>query len=637
MTLEHIEVKKLSKSALNVRKTTNKAACEELKASILAHGLMQNLVVIPAKKGKYHVIAGARRLEALQSLIAEGKLPENTFVDCRMATEAEAQEMSLAENSVRLAMHPADQFEAFAALVDHGQTAAKIAKRFGVKETLVLKRLKLGKVAPELLAEYRAEQIELDVLEAFTVTDDRKKQVDLYRGLKSWEKRNPHHIRDSLTKGSISSTDKIAKFVGLEAYEAAGGRSRADLFGKDVYLEDSALLNRLAGEKLEAEAEKLRAEGWGWVEVNFDEDTAVTRRCDRIEAIPLDAPAELVAEKKAIEAEIEAIDAEWGEDDEDDDDLLDAIRKRSEDAEDRLEAIEEKLESYVDFDPEQKKLAGCFVSIIFGGKLDIEMGLVKPEDKKAVAKAQPEGAEPQDTPDDKPGLPQSLIEDLKAYRTQVAQVAIAENPSLAFDLLVMTAARYAIGSRPHFDGPDVHFRQSHPTPSGGEQTPAADRLAVLKSDLPLSWMREKTEAAQLDAFQALAEADKLRILAYCTAMTLQPKLTPGAGKQQTAYDAALALSGMSVAGYWRPSAANFLSRLKTAQLLDIGREIFGEQWAHHRTNAKKAVLVSQLAEAFADPLTHGKTPEERERLASWLPEGMAFVTAKAEAEQAEAA
>lgn len=51
--------------------------------------------------------------------------------------EAHALEMSLAENTVRLAMHPADQFQAFGELIDKGQTAAHVAMRFGVEESLV--------------------------------------------------------------------------------------------------------------------------------------------------------------------------------------------------------------------------------------------------------------------------------------------------------------------------------------------------------------------------------------------------------------------------------------------------------------------------------------------------------------------
>src|SRR4051794_26194967 len=104
-----IQIKSLDKSPLNARKTASKAASEELKASIIAHGLMQNLVVTDAGKGKFHVIAGARRLEALQALQKEGKLPGDHAVPCQVVSEEHALEMSLAENTVRAAMHPADE------------------------------------------------------------------------------------------------------------------------------------------------------------------------------------------------------------------------------------------------------------------------------------------------------------------------------------------------------------------------------------------------------------------------------------------------------------------------------------------------------------------------------------------------
>ena len=44
--------------------------------------------------------------------------------------------MSLAENTVRLAMHPADQFEAFAALIDKGETAAEVASASASRKAL---------------------------------------------------------------------------------------------------------------------------------------------------------------------------------------------------------------------------------------------------------------------------------------------------------------------------------------------------------------------------------------------------------------------------------------------------------------------------------------------------------------------
>ena len=146
-----IDIAKLEKSPQNARRTVRKDGIDELKASILAHGLMQNLVVTVAGKSRYHVIAGARRLEALHALQKEGKLPDGHTVLCQVVTADHGLEMSLAENTVRLAMHPADEFEAFSKLSEQGESAEAIASRFGVEEKHVLKRLKLGRVAPALL------------------------------------------------------------------------------------------------------------------------------------------------------------------------------------------------------------------------------------------------------------------------------------------------------------------------------------------------------------------------------------------------------------------------------------------------------------------------------------------------------
>src|SRR5260370_596672 len=105
-----IAVTKLEKSPDKARRTTPQIGMEELIASLLAQGLMQNLVVTDAGDGSFRVIAGGRRLEAIRSLQSEDKLPEDLAVPCQIVADEHGLEMSLAENTVRLAMHPADEF-----------------------------------------------------------------------------------------------------------------------------------------------------------------------------------------------------------------------------------------------------------------------------------------------------------------------------------------------------------------------------------------------------------------------------------------------------------------------------------------------------------------------------------------------
>ena len=72
-----IPLNKLVASRLNVRKIGGRSI-EDLAASIKAHGLIHNLVVTKATKGdKHEVVAGARRLVALNKLAKDKDHPEN--------------------------------------------------------------------------------------------------------------------------------------------------------------------------------------------------------------------------------------------------------------------------------------------------------------------------------------------------------------------------------------------------------------------------------------------------------------------------------------------------------------------------------------------------------------------------------
>ena len=617
-----IAASRLEKSPLNARRTTRADGIGELKASILAHGLMQNLVVTDSGDGNYGVIAGGRRLEAIRSLQADGKLPGDFAVPCQVVTEAHALEMSLAENTVRLAMHPADQFQAFADLIDKGETAAGVAQRFGVEESLVHKRMKLARVAPALLQEYRDDGMTLECLMAFTITDDHRRQLKVYKSLQEWQKDDASVIRDALTEKMIDASSKLARFVGLDAYTAAGGPSRADLFSQEVYLEKPALLNRLAEKKLDGIRQELEAEGWGWIEINPERDYTLINRCTRIRPQLTDAPAELLAEKSRLDGELEAIEQAL------EDTESDALLEQQQSLRDLLNDVDEKLAAFVGFDAEHTPLAGCFVSIGQDGTPFIDKGLVKPEHRKQLAKLL--GTDSNDVKTKPKGqFPETLRRDLAACRLQVAQVEIATHSAIAFDLLVFQVASRMLGV-PANGGADVQFKRSNQNPAGEQEPTAASKaLAAIAKSLPGNWLKPQSEAARFEAFRSLPEAAKLDLLAYCLALTLKPKLAPVDADDITAYDVALSLTGASVAAYWRPTKDGFLCRVTREQLLGIGREVFGEAWAGSHGTDKKALLADQLDRAFSDPEKSGRTPAQVEKLKSWLPAGMSFDIATA--------
>lgn len=616
-----IAASKLEKSPLNARRTVAQTGIEELKASILSHGLMQNLVVTDAGDGLFHVIAGGRRLEAIRSLQSEGKLPQDFAVPCQIVAEESAPEMSLAENVVRLAMHPADQFEAFAELIDKGHTAAEVAVRFGVEESLIHKRMKLARVAPELFEEYRNEGMTLECLMAFTVTDDHQRQLKVYNSLQGWRKDDPGTIRDALTEKMVEASDKLARFVGLEAYTAAGGLTRADLFGEEIYLEQPDLLHKLAEQKLEGIRLELEAEGWGWIEINSERDYSSISRYTRLRPQFIGAPSDLLEKQEQLEADL--IEISRALEDTESDALLDEERSHQEE----LNDVEEKLAAYVGFDAEQKLLAGCFVSISHDGTPFIDKGLVKPEHRKQLAGLMGESGDASPTMvKPKHPLSASLRRDLAAARLQVAQVELAKHPAIAVDLLMFQIAQSMLGDT-HFgdDEADVRFgRTRRSRLDDMESTVAGDAFASIANTLPVEWLQPESEADRFEAFRSLSDTAKRELLAYCAALRLQLNLAPTAGENVTADEVALSLTSGDMAAYWRPTSENYLSRITREQLLVIGRDVLGESWSQSRVKDKKALLVGQLHRAFANPEKSGRAPEQIGRLKHWLPAGMGF-------------
>jgi ParB family chromosome partitioning protein len=227
--------------------------------------------------------------------------------------EADAHEVSLAENVVRLAMHPADQFEAFQALAGQGKGVEEIAARFGVTPAIVRQRLKLASVSPVLVALYRDGEMNLDQLMAFTVSDDPEAQERVW--FEQRYNRSPHAIRAALTAEQVEADDRRVRFVGVDAYLAAGGGMNRDLFQPehDGYLTDPALLDRLVSEKLEAAAATVRAEGWSWVEIMIQRDYAALQGFRRIQ--PETQPLGMAEQERrdALAAEYDALIEEHGE------------------------------------------------------------------------------------------------------------------------------------------------------------------------------------------------------------------------------------------------------------------------------------------------------------------------------------
>ena len=376
---------KLVLSQSNVRRIKAGVSVEELAEDIARRGLLQGLNVRPVldadgvETGMFEIPAGGRRFQALSLLVKQKRLAKTAPIPCIVrdaASEILAEDDLLAENMQRVALHPLDQFRAFQALREKGQGEEAIAAAFFVTPQIVKQRLKLASVAPALLEVYAEDGMTLEQLMAFTVNPDHARQVQVWDAVKnSWNK-EPYAIRRMLTETSVRASDRRAVFVGVDAYEAAGGVVLRDLFQGDDggWLEDPALLDRLVAEKLQAEAEALASEGWKWIEVATDLPYGYSHGLRRLAGDPAPMTDEESAAHAALLAEYRALEEEYSGQDE----YPEEIDARLGQLEMAMEALEQRPLIY---DPAEVARAGVFVTLDRDGSLAVYRGYVRPEDE----------------------------------------------------------------------------------------------------------------------------------------------------------------------------------------------------------------------------------------------------------------
>ena len=640
--VRNIPLDKLVPSPANVRKTPPPAAEDaELKASIRMRGLKQNLVVHPAagEKGVHAVTAGGRRLKALQELAAEGVIPADFRVPCLVEESETALETSLMENRIRAALSPADEFVAMAALIDAGATIDAVATRFGVSERHVRQRLRLGKLAPELLDAYRNGDISLDVVTAFTLGADHQAQLAVWQQVKDQSYIPPYTVRRLLTQTAIPVDSDLGRFVGGAAYEAAGGAVTRDLFSGDDegFMDDAALVRRLALEKLEQKAAELRS-SWAWAKAMLDPEYDFTAQYHRIRPQPAELPPEIAGEIERIEQRLAELE-ETPEDEWTDELISEAAR-----LEERRDELTESVADLAVYAEKDRAVAGVIVTIGDDGEFRLHEGLVERSaigaedgDDEMVGFAARDDEIPGPSPSAEQalrkecGFSQLLVDDLKAYRLQITRAHLAADFGVAFDL-----ALYALcvdlferfGSRSH--PLDLRVIETQPRSSLNDLsgTPADRLLEAQGRELDLVWLK-LPPAEGFAVLAALPPEAKQRLFALCIALCLKPQLAIEDGADPVIEAAGRRLA-IPFADYWRPTAANYWGRVKKAHGLAIAKEILGDRWARDHAGDKKPELAAALETSF-DPAKSnaclGLDRAAREAAAAWLPPGMTYAAA----------
>jgi ParB family chromosome partitioning protein len=647
---------KLVLSQSNVRKVKTGVSIEELSQDIARRGLLQGLTVRPvidadgAETGMFEIPAGGRRYRALEMLVKAKRLAKNAPIPCvvrEAGTDILPEDDSLAENIQRAPLHPLDQFRAFQGMRLKGMSEEEIAAAFFVSVNVVKQRLRLASIAPSLLDLYAEDGVTLEQLMAFTVNSDHARQEQVWSAIRdSWSK-EPHQIRRMLTETTVRASDKRAQFVGLAAYEDAGGTVLNDLFQSDDggWLQDVGLLDQLTDNKLKAEAEVIAAEGWKWVDARIEMPYGYSHGLRQL----IGATAPLTDQEQttvdALTAEYEALEAEYARAEE----YPDQVDERVGEIETALAAFKDRPVTY---DPAEIARAGVFISVDREGRLSVTRGYVRPEDEAPLvrdhAEDDPEGAapngttssipatqgaiitiggrgsEPEDEDDLVKPLPERLVLELTAHRTLALHDALANNPHVAMTALL----HRLVMERYHYSAPsgclEVSVRHHFFSVQGVDLKDSLSAKAIAgryedwKTDLPID------DDALWDWIAGLDDTSRMTLLAHCVAYgvnALVEKIDRHSGSglsqhnlekrlsQASRLARATCLDMVESAG-WRPTVENYLGRVTKPRILEAVREGAGERAASLIEHLKKGDMAKEAERLLADtgwlpePLRH---------------------------------
>jgi len=563
---QQIALQSLVLSPINVRKVESNIA--ELSANILANGLIQNLSAV--KNGSlYEVVAGGRRLKALQSLLEQGMISSDYAVAVKVIDASEAVNVSLSENIAREQMHPADEFDAFKSLVDGGVSIEAVATQFGVTPNAVTRRLKLANIAPNIMQAFREGEIAIDKLMALATTDDHELQEAVWQDASGYD--DASDLREAiLDQGQqVTSKDKLAVFVGIEAYEQAGGVVQADLFSEDnqdgFLLVNTSLLTQLAKAKIQAIADgMIGSNNVAWVDTSIERSNREYNKYRVAQTELRELPA--IEQEKVDECEkrIKAIEAEQEE--------LDSDLDSYDDEYDSLTGQIESLDGQVDeikapfrqFDEAEKPHLGKFIGLNREGQIEVTDFLIRKEDEAKIKKSDSgvdkTGLEESFQKAKKPDHPTSLITALTAHRTIALQATIASEPQKA---LVILVAKLFMGVVDSY-GSSVDICKVSPT-NVMRSLPRHD--ATVKTGLAFTVLEAIHEkwAYLLDSkdllkdLERLEQSEILSLLAYLTAISVDT-VSFGDGKSSS-YKSVGNFVGLELNDWFTPTPVNYWGKL----------------------------------------------------------------------------
>jgi len=689
MSITTIPLSKLHLSPLNVRQTGAADDTSDLEASIPVHGLLAHLIVhkIGKPRGHFGVLAGGRRLRALQRLRDRGEMDAETPIDCeiREADDSTSTEISVIENTGRVALPPVTEFRAYARLAEEGADEVAIAQRFSTTVLQVRQRMRLGQLHPAILDALEQRVITLDAAKAYAGVSDQILQKRVFDRQEAMGTHHDHAIRARYrAETSDQAVEEMIELVGLEDYIAAGGKADDDLFLPHAMprILSPDLLRDLYATKLESETAALCLPENVTLQLGTDD---VGERVV-VGAILTDEQQrrreELETRGDAITERLEEI-AEWNQ--EGPIDRMVAIAGASQDEVNNLLAelkrFERESELIIDNARGYPDGPVIALAIIDEGRLlvteyarplgwsphsdaDDEQdhdGTVNPAavanlSKPAAVAATPaaitgkvvnafeqdrkysSGVQPEEVTRSEHGLSKDGTDAMRSIRRQTLAAMMLGDVSAqrtAADYLTFTLARgllanlpayeFGVNSLPRHEYDPIQAKEDQAGHSG-----ATDWQAVAEQLRGRDWMTEKSVTKAFQRFTSAPAVDKTLAAAWVATIMLSRSLNaPGfqvGMHDMLAWEVAHDRSDAEVRSYWTPDE-RFFARLPKGRRLDAITAVDPALAAQVGNFGNADLTAAAAAIMAATPAARAKykmTPAMCDRALTWLPDYMRF-------------
>jgi len=560
-------------------------------ASIKALGILHNLIVVENDDGTLGVVCGNGRRRGTGLLVGQGAVgADEPFIPYKIIPKELARAASLAEDSHK-AMHPAEQIIGFRAMAAEGSTPAQIGDLFGFSPRHVQRILSLATLAPALLDELTRDRITLELCQVMTLEHDHARQLEIWNKAKeTFGSSMPYvsWLKSQISSIKIDMASAWFRFVGEEAYLAAGGVVERDLFSDEGEgFADRLLTERLLREKLAAEAERLKQEeGWAWCDSRMEElqEDAEWR---------LPEPELTAEEEAAIQKLLDQIEVCETEDDEN------SLQQQIEDIE---EAAVMRM-----FTPEFKAAHGVVVSFGCDG-YHVQRGVKHVDATEDGGNDTDDAATGSRLPDatgktlaytstrtriEADNYSEKLVKAMSAERTLAVQGALAGKPDIAIALLVWTLCREVFDARHNHRVSlplDITLRKqwglTTDAPSGEKGqgvTTLWNMKRDLKAGLPPEWEQDFT-------WLLTWPVDRLHsLLGFCIATGIS-----GQQGREMGYTRASKLDNLEstmdfdLRDWWQPDAEHYFGCISKNQIGDALAEAGREDRAREALKLKKS-------------------------------------------------